>query len=57
LDDLDEFVGAVAVSAGECDEVSGLLDDGTAFRCGRDGDAASAPKLEQSFVAKEAQRA
>jgi hypothetical protein len=46
LDDLDELVGAVEVAAGECDELSGLLDYAPAFGCAGDGDAASAPELE-----------
>ena len=37
LDDLDEFVGAVAVLAGVVDEVAGFLDDGAVFGCAGDG--------------------
>ena len=51
LDDLDQFVGAVAVVAGEVDEFSGSLDDGALCGGGGDGDAASAAELEQSLVA------
>jgi len=42
LDDLDELVEAVALTAGEGDELLCLLDDGAAFGCAGDGDAASA---------------
>lgn len=57
FDDADELVGAVAVLAGEADEVFGAGDDGAAFGAAGDGDAASAPELEQSLIAEEAQRA
>ena len=33
FDDLDEFVGAVAVVAGELDELLRALDDGASFGC------------------------
>lgn len=56
LDDLDEFVGAVAVLAGVVDKFAGALDDDAAFRCTCDGDAASAAEFEEAFVAQEAQR-
>jgi hypothetical protein len=46
LDDLDELVCAVAVAAGVVDQFSGLLDDGAAFGCAGDGDAAPAAELE-----------
>ena len=53
FDDLDEFVNAIAVVAGEVDEFFGSLDDGPAFGCAGDGDAAAASELEQSFVAEQ----
>jgi hypothetical protein len=52
LDDLDQLVEAVALPAGEVDEFFGSLDDGAAFGCSGDMDAASASELEQSFVAE-----
>jgi hypothetical protein len=48
FDDRDEFVEAVAVVAGEVDEFFGSLDDGAAFGCAGDRDAAPAAELEQS---------
>jgi hypothetical protein len=36
--------------AGEVDELFGSLNDGGAFGCAGYGDAATAPKLEQSLV-------
>ncbi len=45
FDDLDQFVEAVAVAAGEVDEFLRSLDDGAAFGCSCDGDSASAPEL------------
>jgi hypothetical protein len=53
LDDLDEFVGAVAVLAGVVDEFACFLDDGAAFGCAGYGDAAAAAEFEESFVAEE----
>jgi hypothetical protein len=50
LDDLDDFVGFVAVFAGVCDELSRVGDDGALFRGAGNGDAASAAELEQAFV-------
>ena len=52
LNDLDQFVERVALSAGELDEVSCLLDDCALFGSGGDGDAASSAELEQAFVAE-----
>ena len=43
--------------AGEVDEFLGSLDDGAAFGCACDGDAASAAKLEQSLVPQQSQGA
>ena len=39
--------------AGEVDELLGSLDDGAAFGCAGDRDAAAAAELEQSFVSEE----
>jgi hypothetical protein len=52
FDDLDEFVDAVAVVAGEVDEFSGSLDDCATFGCAGDGDAAAASEFEQAFVSE-----
>ena len=46
FDDLDELVEAVALLAGEVDEFLRSLDDGAAFRCARDRDAAPAAELQ-----------
>jgi hypothetical protein len=55
LDDLDEFVGAVAVLAGVVDEVACFLEDGPPFGGTGDGDAAAAAEFEESFVAEQPQ--
>ena len=55
MDDLDELVAAVALLAGEFDELSCSLDDGAAFGCAGDGDSAAAAELEQSFVSQQPQ--
>jgi hypothetical protein len=52
FDDLDQFVDAVAVVAGEVDELSGSLDDGATLGRSCDRDPMPAPELEQSFVAE-----
>ena len=46
LDDLDQLVHAVALAAGEVDELSCLLDDGAALGRPGDGDATAASELE-----------
>jgi hypothetical protein len=46
LDDLDELIHAVAVSAGERDELAGALDDGSLLGRPRDRDATTTPELE-----------
>ena len=46
FDDLNEFVDAVAVVAGEGDELPCALDDCAEFRCARDRDATPAAELE-----------
>jgi hypothetical protein len=50
LDDLNQLVESVAVATGEVDEFLRFLNDGAAFRCRCDRDAASATELEQSLV-------
>jgi Tol biopolymer transport system component len=57
FDDLDQLVEAIALLAGEVDELFCSLDDGAAFGCPGDRDAPSASELEQSLVAQEAERA
>ena len=52
-----EFVGLVAVAAGEVEEFLGLFDDGAVFGVSGDGDAAAAAELEQAFVAELAEGA
>jgi hypothetical protein len=52
LDDLDQLVHAVAVVAGELDELLRSLDDGSTLGRPCDRDAASAPELEESLVAE-----
>ena len=52
LDDLDELVEAVALAAGEVDELSGSCDDGATFGGAGDRDAAAASELEQALVAE-----
>src|SRR5215468_7105424 len=56
LDDVDQFVGFVAVLAGELDERSCLFDDSAVLWCAGDGDAPAAAELEQALVAELAQR-
>jgi hypothetical protein len=53
LDDLDELVHAVALAAGEGDELPRSLDDSPAFGRPCDRDATPAPELEQSLVAEQ----
>jgi hypothetical protein len=57
LDDLDQFVEAVAVAPCELDEVSRSVDDGTLFGCADYGAAAAAAELEQALVAEGAEGA
>jgi hypothetical protein len=52
LDDVDEFVGFVAVDAGVVEELFGLFDEGTVFGGAGDGDAAAAAEFEEAFVAE-----
>ena len=57
LDDLDEFVGFVAVSAGVVEEVSRSFEDCAVLWCAADGDAAAAAEFEEAFVAELAEGA
>jgi hypothetical protein len=57
LDDLDEFVGLVALGAGVLEELSGASDDGALLGGCGDGDAATAAELEQAFIAQFAESA
>ena len=52
FDDLDQFVEAVAVVAGELDEFPRSLDNGAAFGCPCNGDATAAPEFEESLIAE-----
>ena len=52
LDDLDQFVGLVAVGAGVVEEFFRLFDDGAVLGCAGDGDAAAAAEFEEAFVAE-----
>src|SRR6266511_438470 len=56
LDDAHELVDAVALRPRESHELLGSCDDRAALRRPGDGDAATAPELEQPLVAKLAQR-
>jgi hypothetical protein len=55
LDDLDDVVAAEAVVAGEFDEIPCPGEHGAALGGARDGDAASAPELQQSFLPEDVQ--
>ena len=57
LDDLDEFVGFVAVAAGVVEEFFGVFDDGALFGGAGDGDAVAASEFEEAFVAELAEGA
>ena len=57
LDDLDEFVGFVALAAGVVEEFFGVFDDGALFGGAGDGDAAAAAEFEEAFVAELAEGA
>ena len=56
LDDLNEFVAAVALAAGVLHEFSCASDNGAPLGCARHGDAPAASELQQTLVAKDAQR-
>jgi hypothetical protein len=56
LDDVDQFVEAVAVTACELDEVAGSFDDRALLGCADHGDATPAAELEQAFVAEQPER-
>ncbi|MFY9579022.1 MAG: hypothetical protein WAQ33_06835 [Gaiellaceae bacterium] len=52
VDDLDEFVGAVALSARELDEILRLRDHRAVLWCAGDGNAAAATEFEEAFLAE-----
>ena len=52
LDEVDEFVGFVALGAGVVEEVFGFFAEGALFGGPGDGDAAAAAEFEQAFVAE-----
>jgi len=52
LDDLDELVNAIALSAGELNELPRTGDHCAALGRTGDGDAAASAELEQSLVAE-----
>ena len=56
LHDLEKFVEAIAAAAGVLHEFGSASDHVAALGCARHGDTPAAPKLEQSLVAKDAQR-
>ena len=56
FDDLDELVEAVALAAGEIDELPCALNDSATFGRPRDQDATAAAELEQALVAEHAER-
>ena len=51
-DEVDEFVGLVALVAGVVEEVFGFFDEGALFGGAGDGDAAAAAEFEQTLVAE-----
>ena len=55
LDEVDEFVGVVALGAGVVEEVFDSFDQGALFRGAGDCDAAAAAEFEQAFVAESAE--
>src|SRR5579864_4071610 len=56
LDDVDQFVGFVALCAGVVEEFFGTFGDGALLRGAGYRDAAAASELEQAFVAELAER-
>lgn len=52
LDDLDEFVGFVALGSGVVDEVFGAFDESAFLRGSGDRDSAAAAEFEQAFFAE-----
>jgi hypothetical protein len=53
FDDLDQLIEAVALAAGEGEELSRSLHDRATLRCSRDRDATSATELEKSLVSEQ----
>ena len=56
FDDLDQLVCAVALPAGELDELPRPLDDRAALGSAGDRDPTSAPELEQPLVSQQSER-
>jgi hypothetical protein len=56
-DEVDEFVGFVALRAGVVEEVFGFCGEGAVFGGAGDRDAAAAAEFEQAFVAELAESA
>ena len=56
-DEVDEFVGFVALGAGVVEEFFGAFGDGTLLWGAGDGDAAAAAEFEEAFVAELAEGA
>jgi hypothetical protein len=57
LDQVDDFVGVVALGASVVEKVFGFFDEGALFRGAGDRDAAAAAEFEQAFVAELSQGA
>jgi hypothetical protein len=57
LEEVDEFVGFVALGAGVVEELFGFFDECALFGGASDGDAAAASEFEQAFVAELAESA
>src|SRR4026207_415256 len=57
LDQVDDFVGVVALGASVVEKVFGVVDEGALFRGAGDRDAAAAAEFEQAFVAELAEGA
>ena len=56
FDDLDDFFTPEALVPGEFEEIVGPGEHGAALGGARDGDAASAPELQQPFFSEHVQR-
>ena len=57
FDDLDQFVGFVALGACVVEEFFGAFGDGALLGAAGDGDAAAAAEFEEAFVAELAEGA
>jgi hypothetical protein len=56
-EEVDEFVGFVALGAGVVEKFFRLFDEGAVLGCAGDGDAAAATEFEEAFVAELAESA